>query len=240
MSSKKQQKAKQNRPPENPLVAEAGGLFANPALWLMAGILLLLTGYFGPWIDHEVAGLVVTGLDLGEYVKFLPEVRSGAIPLWREGFYLPLVAASLICSLMAFRPELHYRLAPLRILLLVTAVVASLNLLPPAWTPARMLTSEFQQQLIALIVTMIAMAVSPLLALLPLRLAAVLCGLLALSCFVAVSQFFAILPAVEPLYHQPLGAGWGLWTMVVGVLALVATAVRLAVWPPPAGTGTLR
>ena len=213
MSGKRQKKAKRNRPPENPLVAEAGGLFANPALWLMVGILLLLTGYFGPWIDHEVAGLVVTGLDLGEYVKFLPEVRSGAIPLWREGFYLPLVAASLICSLMAFRPQLHYRLAPLRILLLVTAVVASLNLLPPAWTPARMLTPEFQQQLIALIVTLIAMAVSPLLALLPLRLAAAVCGLLALSCFVAVSQFFAILPAVEPLYHQPLGAGWdcGRW-----------------------------
>lgn len=240
MSSKKQRKAKQNRPPENPLVAEAGGLFANPALWLMTGILLLLTGYFGPWIDHKVAGLVVTGLDLGEYVKFLPEVRSGEIALWREGFYLPLVAASLTCSLMAFRPELHFRLAPLRILLLVTAVVASLNLLPPAWTPARMLTPEFQQQLIALIVTMIAMAVSPLLALLSLRLAAVLCGLLALSCFVAVGQFFAILPAVEPLYQQTLGAGWGLWTMVTGALALAVTAVRLAVWPPPAGTGTLR
>jgi len=215
-------------------VAEAGGLFANPAVWLVGGIFLLLTGYFGPWIDHRVAGLVVTGLDLGEYVKFLPEVRSGAIPLWREAFYLPLVAASLTCSLMAFRQELHYRLAPLRILLLVTAGVAALNLLPPAWTPARMLTPEFQQQLIALIALLVAIAISPLLALLPLRLATAFCGLLALSCFVPVNQFFVILPAVEPLYHQPLSTGWGLWLMIAGIVVLLLTAVRLVMWAPVA------
>lgn len=77
MSGKRQKKAKRNRPPKTRWWRRQRALFANPALWLMVGILLLLTGYFGPWIDHEVAGLVVTGLDLGEYVKFLPEVRSG-------------------------------------------------------------------------------------------------------------------------------------------------------------------
>src|SRR5690606_17869344 len=68
--------------------------------WLLpATILLAVAGYFGPWVGHRVAGLVVMGLDLGEYVKFLTPVRAGQIALWREGFYLPLVVASLAASL---------------------------------------------------------------------------------------------------------------------------------------------
>ncbi|NJN84002.1 MAG: hypothetical protein HC802_18155 [Caldilineaceae bacterium] len=53
---------------------------------LPIAVLVALAGYFGPWVDHPVAGLVVTGLDLGEYVKFLPVILSAEIVLWREGF----------------------------------------------------------------------------------------------------------------------------------------------------------
>ena len=141
--------------------------------WLLpATIGVTLVGYFGPWVDHPVAGLVIMGLDLGEYVKFLTPVRSGQIALWREGFYLPLVVVSLAASLFAFRRELRYPWL-VRGLLLATAVVAALNLLPPAWTPQRMLTPEFQQQAVALALCLAAMAFSPLLALLPRRLVAV-------------------------------------------------------------------
>ncbi|MCB0079731.1 MAG: hypothetical protein KDE47_02315 [Caldilineaceae bacterium] len=56
--------------------------------WLLPlTLLLILTGYVGPWVPHRVSGLVVTGLDLAEYVKFLPIIRSGQVSLWREGFY---------------------------------------------------------------------------------------------------------------------------------------------------------
>ena len=44
---------------------------------LPLGALLAFLGYVGPWVDHRVAGLAVLGLDLGEYVKFLPQVRAG-------------------------------------------------------------------------------------------------------------------------------------------------------------------
>ena len=84
-------------------------------------------------IEIRALGL---GLDLGEYVKFLPSVRSGQVQLWREGFYLPLVAVSLAFSLFAYRRELRYP-RWLRLLFLAVAIVAALNLLPPAWTPAR-------------------------------------------------------------------------------------------------------
>ena len=77
--------------------------------WLIpfAGIIALI-GYFGPWVPHVASGLTVTGLDLGEFVKFLPAVRNGEIGVWREGFYLPLIAISVSFSLLVFRPELAY------------------------------------------------------------------------------------------------------------------------------------
>ena len=45
------------------------------------------------------------GLDLGELAKFLYPVQLGDIRLWREAFYLPLVAVSAILSLNAFRRD---------------------------------------------------------------------------------------------------------------------------------------
>ena len=201
--------------------------------WLIPlGGLLALAGYFGPWVDHNVAGLAILGLDLGEYVKFLPDVRSGQISLWREGFYLPLVAVSLTFSLYTFRPELRYRW-PVRALLLATAAVAALNLLPPAWTPQRMLTPEFHQQAIALVICLTAMAVSPLLALLPrwmaALLAATLCGLAAV---VPVWQFGRVLPAIGVLYNHVLWPGWGVVTMVVGLVLVAVSAVLLLIPRP--------
>ena len=68
-------------------------------------------------MDNRVAGLVITGLDLGEYVKFLPAVRNGVISIWRQGFYIPLVAVSLSCSLIAYRRVWRFAL-PVKLALL--------------------------------------------------------------------------------------------------------------------------
>ena len=203
--------------------------------WLLPlSVLAVLAGYLGPWVDHPVAGLAILGLDLGEYVKFLTPVRSGAVSLWREGFYLPLLAASLTGSLMAFRRELAYPWA-VRALLLAAAVVAALNLLPPAWTPQRMLTPEFQQQALWLALCLGAMLISPFLALVPRWLAAVLVAGLSLAALVLPPwQFFQVLPAIAELYNHPLAPGWGLFVMALGLGGLFAAAVLLAL---PARTG---
>ncbi len=194
--------------------------------WLLpATLIVALAGYFGPWVGHKAAGLVITGLDLGEYVKFLTPVRAGQILLWREGFYLPLVVASLSASLFAFRCELRYPWF-VRGLLLAVAVIAALNLLPPAWTPQRMLTPEFRQQAIALAVCLAAMAFSPLLALLPRRLVAVAVAVGAIfAAIMPARQFLAVLPTIAELYHQPLMPAWGLWLCAGGLLALAGVAL---------------
>ena len=194
--------------------------------WLLpAALLLAFIGYVGAWVDHKAAGLVITGLDLGEYVKFLTPVRRGEVTLWREGFYLPLVAVSIGASLLAFRAELRYAW-PVRALLLALAGVAALNLLPPAWTPARMMTDEFRQQALALIGCLAALVFSPFLALLPRQVTAVLIAALSVvAAIVPVRQFFAVLPAIEALYNQPQTLGWGLVLCAASLLALAGGAV---------------
>lgn len=198
--------------------------------WVLpfAGLLAFL-GYVGPWVDHKVAGLAILGLDLGEYVKFLPAIRSGSITLWREGFYAPLVAISLSLSLCAYRRELRYPW-PVRYLLLAGAAIMALNMLPPAWTPQRMLTPEFYQQSAAILVCLCALALSPFLALLPARLTgALIVALSLIALFVPIEQFLRVLPGISTLYRQPLTPGWGIYAMAAGLALLFVLGAIMVV-----------
>ena len=110
-------------------------LSARRRCWalLAAAMALAIAGYYGAWTPHKAAGLVVIGLDLAEYVKFLPPVASGQIALRREVFYLPLFVASITAGLIAGR-----RTAPpaLRVVAGLAAIPLALAMLPPAWSPA--------------------------------------------------------------------------------------------------------
>lgn len=205
-------------------------------LLLPLGGIIALAGYFGAWIQHPVAGLTVTGLDLAEYVKFLVPVRTGEISLWREGFYAPLVAVSLAWALFAFQPLLRYRW-PLRILLLLGATVAALNLLPPAWSPPLLLTPEFRLQSTVMLLCLAAVGVSPFLALLPRRVSAIFTVLMVLpALWLPVRTFLRVLPVIAELYHHPLQPGWGMYVTIGGLLLLGggASLAALAAKPVPA------
>ena len=196
--------------------------------WLLPlGLLAALAGYFGPWVDHRVAGLVITGLDLGEYVKFLPVVRDGSVALWRPSFYAPLVAISVAALLAAYRTDTSYRWW-LRVPLLALATIAALNLVPPAWTPTRLLEPEFRWQTSSLLLLLIGVACAPLLALLPHRIVALLVTLLAL-CGIAAPTYgmWRVLPSIESLYSHSLVPGWGLWLMVAGLIITLLSYWRL-------------
>ena len=195
--------------------------------WLLPlAAVLTLAGYFGPWVPHRVAGLVVTGLDLGEYVKFLPTVRGGQIALWREGFYLPLVVVSLALTFAAFRPQWRYGW-PMRALLLIMAGVAALNLLPPAWGPTTFTNPEFRQQIGALGVCLGAAAISPFFALLPRWVGSSIVLILSLAAlWFPLRDFLRVLPTIRELYNEPISIGWGGYVMVVGLLLLIAVQVN--------------
>jgi hypothetical protein len=189
--------------------------------WLLPIALAAIgAGYVAPWVNHSTAGLVVSGLDLGEYVKFLPAIRHGQVVLWREGFYLPLLALSLGCSLYVFSPRLRYPFW-LRGLLLALSIVAIGNFLPPAWTPARMLTPEFRQQAAAILVCAVALVASPLLGRAPgLVSAAAITGLAIAAAWTPVHGFLRVLDGIAELYRQPIQPAWGLFVMCAGLVGL--------------------
>ncbi|MCC6456586.1 MAG: hypothetical protein IT328_16650 [Caldilineaceae bacterium] len=197
--------------------------------WLLpVGLVMALAGYFAPWIAHPVAGLVITGLDLGEYVKFLPVVREGTVTIWRFGFYVPLVAVSAASLLVAYRGDFAYRWW-LRLPLLALAAIAAFNLVPPAWTPARLLEPEFRLQTASLLGLLVGLAFSPFWALLPRPVAATLVTALTLTgCLAPLYDFYQVLPAIQALYHQPLAPAWGLWLMVLGLIL-----IPIAYWFTP-------
>mgnify|MGYP000657409248 CR=1 FL=1 len=196
------------------------------ALPLLA-LLLALAGYFGPWVAHKAAALVLTGQDLAEFVKFLPQVRSGELRVMRELFYLPLVAGALGLACVAANRRLHYS-CWLRWLLSLLAVPVALSMLPPAWTPQLMLTPEFRLQAAAIAICLVIVVLHPLLRRLPPALLEVITTLLALAAAVVpVWQFLRVRAAIDAVYGRPVTLGWGLWLMPLGFSAVVIALLLL-------------
>jgi hypothetical protein len=222
--------------------ADTGG---GRLLWLLPlGALITLWGYFGAWVPHKAAGLVIPGLDLAEYVKFLPAYRAGTLGIWREGFYLPLVAASLTLSLVAFRLPVGQGGQAgqasqggrgwavgrwlLRLALVLLAMVAALNLLPPAWSPPLLLTPEFRLQSGVMVLLLGLALLSPLPALLPRALLALaVAGAALAALLLPLLQFLRVRPAIEALYGHGLPLGWGVYATAAGLLLLTATSLAL-------------
>lgn len=189
---------------------------------ILAGC-LGLAGYYGPWTPHRAAGLVVTGLDLGEYVKFIPQVMSGQIGLHREIFYLPLFVGSLTASLIASRRTLP---GWGRLSLALAALPLALAMLPPAWTPGTLLQPEFRLQALAILVCLVMAPGALVTRHLPDRLVLATIGPLAVAAAVAPAWgFLRVREAIEALYRQPVAPGWGFWLGSGGFLLLAFLAV---------------
>jgi len=194
---------------------------------LPAGLLLALAGYLGAWIAHPAAGLVILGIDLAEYVKFLPEAKSGAVAVWRQWFILPAAALSLSLTLTAAnrRLGLHWLAAAV---CFFASLVAALTMLPPAWTPALLIAEEFRLQTALLAVCLAGLPLSPLLGRLPLKLLAGASALLSTATAVgAVRQFALIKPAIDRVYGRPPALGWGLFAYLAGSLMILAVSLYI-------------
>jgi hypothetical protein len=192
----------------------------QPWIFLLA-VVSTLVGYLGPWVSHPVSGLTITGLDLPEYVKFLPAVRSGSIAIWREGFYLPPFAVSLNLALFGFRhtlglPNWVKWVCP------PAAIAIAALLLPPAWTPGLLLTPEFRLQSAAMVGCWVVAAFAPIAARLQLLLAKGIAALaVAAALIVPLMLFLRVLPEIRPLYNAPVAIGWGVVAMEAGLIGLL-------------------
>jgi hypothetical protein len=193
-----------------------------------AGRWLLLAGWvvaaagasFAPWVDRAPAALALTAPDLAEFVKFLPEVRSGALAVQRLLFLAPLFAVTLGAPLAASSARLAYP-AWLRGLAAAAVVPLALTLLPPVWSPAVFTAAEFRLQTAACVLCLGLAAASPWLRRLPLApltvLLALLLAALALAApAAALWQFRGVQPAIAAAYASPVVPGWGAWAALTG------------------------
>lgn len=195
------------------------------------GVLLLaalgLVGYYGPWVPHKAAGLVVIGVDLAEYVKFLPEVASGQIALRREIFYLPLLAGSMTAVFMASRRDLP-RLA--RVLLALAGIPLALAMLPPAWSPPVLMQPEFRLQTGAILFCLVLVPGTLILRFIPDRLVLIIVALLSVAAGILPAWGFLLVhPAIESLYRRLLPLGWGFWLNTAGFLVCAIVCVAEAI-----------
>lgn len=195
---------------------------------VLAGLAMLVCGYWGPWVSHKAAGLVLLGYDLAEYVKFLGEFRAGTLAVWRGWFILPAGAITLALALCIFHPALQLRWYG-GLVGFAAGVLTSLTLLPPAWYPALLWTSEFRLPTVIMLAGLAALALAPAWRLLPRRWCILLAaGVNSLAVSGAVWAFLRVKPAVDRVYGAPAPWGWGWMVMAAGALLLDMMAV--AAW----------
>lgn len=193
-----------------------------------AALLVGLAGYLMAWVPHPSPALRIAGLDLGEYVKFLPEVRAGQMRIVRELFYLPLFAGSLALLFAAWWTKGWWRW-PARAVGGVASLGVALLMLPPVWTPATLFRGEFQVQGIALLLCLVAALGSPALTIQKFRRAVSLplASLCIAAATIPLAQFLWVHPALEKVYGSSLPVGPGAWLNLLGFSG-AATQITIA------------
>ena len=170
-----------------------------------------------PWIWRESVALQLTAPGLAEFVKFLPEVRTGQLEIERLFFLLPLFLAILALSLFAANQEL--RLPDwLRWLMRLAVIPLALAALSPVWTPAILIAPEFRLQTGLALAALGLMVIAPLFKKLPLKLLVALLVLAGIPAIILPAwQFSLVQGGMIEAYHQPVSLGWGWWLTVAGL-----------------------
>jgi hypothetical protein len=185
--------------------------------WVLASV-----GYFGPWIAHATAGLTLSGVDMGEFVKFLPGVLDGTLTVARQLFYLPPFTVAVSIALLVGSPRLAYPWL-IRVLALPLAFLVSLQLLPPAWSPASVLMAEFRLQTIALGISWFLLAGFWLWGRLPSWLTGSLStGLAIAATGLSAWQFLVVKGAIDKVYGVAPPIGWGFPLCLLGLATLAS------------------
>lgn len=177
---------------------------------------LIIVGFFGPWVAHETAALTVTGYELSEFAKFFPQVQAGVVPVKRALLVVPLLAASISLALVVQRSS-----APplLRFGATASAALLGLFVLPPYQA---FLEPAYRLQLILVAVGLLLVLLTPVARQLSERVRGGLFLLLALSAAVsALWQVVVLRPLVIDLYGPPIWPGWGFVVCAIGLLLLL-------------------
>ena len=190
-----------------------------------------LGGGFAPWIWRESVALQLTGPGLAEFVKFLPEIRTGEIHIQRLYFLLPLWVAMLLLPLVVENRRLALPLW-LRGSLRLAIVPLALASLSPVWTPAILMAPEFRLQTLLAIAAVGLAVMGSLWRSLPLKLLGMV---LIVGAIVAIIlpwwQFSLIQASISAAYNHPVSLGWGWWLAVVGLVISMISGIGIVITP---------
>ncbi len=182
-----------------------------------AGFTLILLGYLMVWLPNPAAGLALTGLEIGEWIKFLPEVQSGAIGP-RELFYLPPITLALMMTLVTCSwPNRRWQTWVMRGLALAVSFLA----LPSIEAIRFEGLSQWGLRVAA--IALVAAAVAGAAAMSRWHPAArlprwLVIALALLGALLPLWLFFPIRDLVSNILGAPLGVGPGVWFHVLGHL----------------------
>ncbi len=194
-----------------------------PLLWL--GFTLIVLGYLMVWLPQPVVGLSLIGLEIGEWVKFLPEVQAGTLPD-RNLFYLPPVLLGMMMAIWtAAWPNSRWQTWAMRGLAVLVSLLAF-----PSIEAIRFEPSGEWLLRIGLVGLVGGTAVlSALLDRLPVKATPFLLLLLALlSLIVPTWAYFSMRPVIAELFQTAIGIGPGLLLHLLGnVLVIVAAGLVL-------------
>lgn len=188
------------------------------------GLALILVGYFLPWLPNPAAGLSFIGLEIGEWVKFVPQVQMGEVTPGRDLFYLPPITLGLILALLtAGWPNRRWQTWAMRGLAVLVSLLAFPSLDAIRFEPA----SEWRVRLLLVGLVMLVALLSGVLGA-PGRGRRFIPYLIALVALLGASlptwAFLAMLPAIRTLLG-PVAAGPGLWLNLAGHLWIAGLAL---------------
>jgi hypothetical protein len=193
---------------------------------LLVTLLLAALAYWGPWIDHRAAALKLSGQDMGEFVKFIPEIRMGQTRFPRQLFYLPPFCCTICLVLLAINKQMVYP-RWLRVAMLAFSGLLLSGLLPPAWGhPSDLFTAEFRLQGIALVLGLVLVLAHGMFRQVPLPVLGIVLEVLAIGALLPAQwAFWAIRPRIWAVYDTPtIRLGWGLWLDIASWVGVIASA----------------
>lgn len=200
------------------------------AVWAAPlGFALIAVGYLQVWQPHPAVGLALIGLEMGEWVKFLPAVQQGLAPVSRNLFYLPPITLGLAAALITAAWPAGRNAWIMRAL----AVGAALLAMPAVPVMLREPSVEWRLRLALIgLVGAVALA-APLLGRLPHPTRPLLLlGIALAGAYWPTRAAFAMRPLIAELLGEPLGIGPGVWLNLGGHVLLAAVAVYHLLRPP--------
>ena len=191
--------------------------------WLIpVAIALIFVGFLSVWMPNKAAGLAMLGLEIGEWVKFLPEVQAGQTPS-RTLFYLPPLTLAL--AVLIWSAGWHgWQVWLLRLLALAAATLA-LPSVPDILDTGNL--GEMGERvrvgsvLLVAIFTLVVWKVR--------HFPPIILSVLGLIGAIFPSYaYFAIRPVIASYLQHTPGVGYGLWLSLLGHLILIVAGLLLS------------